>query len=171
MKSMVSSEHVPPNGPRRASRWVPWCLAIVLGLVWSAREVVFARERAKAQVASATIPLDRVEMKEFSYQDKPVGKIGVYVSGDTPASAKFVTGRFVLDPGKTPHAPHTHAEEEVMIVESCNGEIFCDGKTTKVGPGSVMYTVPNAPHGINNTGDTPIVFYFVKWESNKPAAK
>jgi mannose-6-phosphate isomerase-like protein (cupin superfamily) len=76
-----------------------------------------------------------------------------------------VTGRFVLDPGKTPHAPHTHAEEEVMIVDSGSGEIFCDGKTTLVGPGSVMFTTPNAPHGITNTGDKPLVFYFVKWTS------
>ena len=68
-----------------------------------------------------------------------------------------------IDPGKTPHAPHTHVEEEIMIVESGRGEIFCDGKTTKVGPGSVMFTTPNAPHGITNTGETPLVFYFVKW--------
>lgn len=151
------------------ARWVPWGLALALGLAWSAREAVFAKERAKARVSSATIPLDKVEMKEYSYQGKPAGKVGTYLAGDTPASSKFVTGRFVLDPGKTPHAPHTHAEEEVMIIESGNGEIFCDGKTTKVGPGSVMYTTPNAPHGINNTGDTPIVFYFIKWESDKSA--
>ncbi len=78
-----------------------------------------------------------------------------------------MTGRYVLDPGKTPHKPHTHAEEEVMIVESGRGEIFCDGKTTQVGPGSVMYTTPNAPHGIVNTGKEPIVFYFIKW-AGKP---
>ena len=168
---MFSSEHVPFCRSKPLARWIPWGLAIVLGLAWSAREVAFARAAAKAQVASATIPLDRVEMKEFTYQDKPVGKVGVYVSGDTPSSAKFVTGRFVLDPGKTPHAPHTHVEEEVMIVESGTGEIFCDGKTTKVGPGSVMYTTPNVSHGIVNTGDSPIVFYFVKWESAKPQAK
>ena len=53
-----------------------------------------------------------------SDKGEPVGKNGVYISGDTPASTKFVTGRFVLAPGKTPHAPHTHAEEEVMIIES-----------------------------------------------------
>src|SRR5262249_39076870 len=106
---------------------------------------------------------DQVKMNEYQYEGKPCGQIGLYVNGDTPASAKFVTGRFVLDPGKTPHPPHTHVEEEVMVVESGRGEIFCDGKTTKVGPGSVMYTTPNAPHGIVNTGDTPIVFYFIKW--------
>jgi mannose-6-phosphate isomerase-like protein (cupin superfamily) len=96
-----------------------------------------------------------------------VGENGVYIAGDTPASTKFVTGRFVLPPGKTPHAPHTHPEEEVMIIERGHGEIFCDGTTTKIGPGSVMYTTPNAPHGITNTGSEPIVFYYVKWESRK----
>jgi mannose-6-phosphate isomerase-like protein (cupin superfamily) len=69
----------------------------------------------------------------------------------------------VLEAGKTPHAPHTHPEEEVMIVESGVGEIYCDGKTTKVGPGSVMFTTPNTAHGITNTGTTPLVFYYVKW--------
>ena len=54
-------------------------------------------------------------------------------------------------------------EEEVMIVESGTGEIFCDGKTTKVGPGSVMYTTPHGSHGITNTGSQPLAFYYVKW--------
>ncbi len=35
---------------------------------------------------------------------------------------------------------------------------FGDGKTTKVGPGSVMFTAPNDLHGIVNTGKTPLVF-------------
>lgn len=137
-------------------------VALGLALGWAWRETAWAQEKAAA-ARSQTITLDQVKMSEFRDQDKPVGQIGIYLGGDTPSSSKFVTGRFVLDPGKTPHAPHTHAEEEVMVVESGTGEIFCDGKTTKVGPGSVMFTTPNAPHGITNTGQTPLVFYFVKW--------
>jgi mannose-6-phosphate isomerase-like protein (cupin superfamily) len=137
-------------------------LALALAIGWGLRERSFAQEKG-AQAASQTVNLDKVAMNDYSYEGERVGKIGVYVSGDTPASSKFVTGRFVLEPGKTPHAPHTHLEEEVMVIESGNGEIFCDGKTTKVGPGSVMFTTPNASHGIKNTGDTPIVFYFIKW--------
>ena len=147
-------------------RWGFAGLALVLAAGWSYREVAFARERAK-EVASATINLDQVAMAGFSDKGESVGKNGVYLSGDTPASNKFVTGRFELQPGKSPHAPHTHAEEEVMIIERGHGEIFCDGKTTKIGPGSVMYATPNAPHGITNTGDEPIVFYYVKWEARK----
>jgi mannose-6-phosphate isomerase-like protein (cupin superfamily) len=147
-------------------RWGFATLALVLAAGWSYREVAFARERAK-DVTSRTISLDQLEMATFSDKGEKVGKNGVYLSGDTPASTKFATGRFVLEPGKSPHAPHTHAEEEVMIIESGHGEIFCDGKTTKVGPGSVMYTTPNTPHGINNTGSEPIVFYYIKWEARK----
>jgi mannose-6-phosphate isomerase-like protein (cupin superfamily) len=141
---------------------VPTALALALAAGWAAREAAFARERA-ALVEAQTVTLDRVKMAEYKYEGKHCGEIGLYVEGDTPASSRFVTGRLVLDPGKSPHPPHTHAEEEVMIVESGHGEIVCDGKTTEVGPGSVMYTTPNAPHGIVNTGDTPIVFYFIKW--------
>jgi mannose-6-phosphate isomerase-like protein (cupin superfamily) len=137
-------------------------LALTLALGWAARERAFARALAES-VKSQTVNLDAVTMKDDAPGGQLAGHNGVYFAGDTPASTKFVTGRYVIEPGKTPHAPHTHAEEEVMVVESGRGEIFCDGTTTKVGPGSAMYTAPNAPHGIVNTGDTPLVFYYVKW--------
>ena len=147
-------------------RWGFVGLTLILAAGWAFREVAFALDGPK-QLTSATINLDQVEMVSASDKGQTVGKIGVYLTGDTPASNKFVTGRFTLPAGKSPHDPHTHPEEEVMIIESGHGEILCDGKTTKIGPGSVMYTAPNAQHGITNTGDEPIVFYFVKWESRK----
>lgn len=149
----------------RPSTLVLGSLTLALGSGWAVREVAFARQQAQA-VASKTITLDQVAMND--YQDEAganAGQVGVYLSGDTPGSSKFVTGRFVLPPGKTPHPPHQHDEEEVMVIESGTGEIFVDGKITKVGPGSVMYTVPQSSHGIVNTGKEPIVFYFIKWAS------
>jgi mannose-6-phosphate isomerase-like protein (cupin superfamily) len=137
-------------------------LAMILALGWAARERAFAAERT-AILKSTTVTLDQVKMADFSDRGKLVGKIGIYLDGDTPASSKFVTGRLVLDAKQTPHPPHTHVEEEVMVIEQGHGDIDVDGKITKVGPGSVMYTAPNVSHGIVNTGDTPIVFYFIKW--------
>ena len=136
------------------------CLGLAAG--WLGRERAFARSANEA-VRSGTINLGDVKMSPYSDNGSPVGQLGIYLSGDTAASSKFVTGRLVLDPGKSPHPPHTHLEEEVMIIESGTGDLLCDGKTTKVGPGSTMYTAPNVPHGIVNTGSTPIVFYFMKW--------
>ncbi len=153
----------------RLASVIPSALALLLGLGWAAREVALAREPEPKRVTSGTITLDKVVMNKAMYDDKPVGENGVYLTGDTPGSTNFITGRFVIPPGKTPHPPHTHPEEEVMIVETGTGEIFCDGKTTKVENGSVMYTTPNTPHAILNTGKSPLIFYYVKW-IGKPAA-
>lgn len=154
----------PPTLSARVRRLLPYTLALALALGWAAREVVLATEKAD-EVKSQTVTLNDVTMAPYDYEGTPCGKIGVYLQGDTPGSRNFVTGRFVLDAGKSPHPPHVHHEEEVMVIESGHGKILCDGKTTKIGPGSVMYSEPDVPHAITNTGDTPLVFYYIKWES------
>jgi hypothetical protein len=108
---------------QRFRRWGLATLVVVLAAGWSYRELAFAFAPGN-EVASGTINLDRVEMKSVTDQGELVGKNGVYLSGDTPGSVKFVTGRFVLQPGKSPHPPPTHAEEEGMIIESGHGEIL-----------------------------------------------
>jgi len=147
--------------PIRRRDYALSAIAVGLAIGWASRERSFAAD--KAPLKSTTVTLDQVRMSDFSDRGKVVGKLGIYLDGDTPASSKFVTGRLVLDPGQTPHPPHTHPEEEIMVIESGTGDIEVDGKITKVGPGSVMFTRPNVPHGIVNTGSTPIVFYFIKW--------
>lgn len=141
---------------------LPLTLALVLAIGWGWRETVHARERART-LESQTLNLDNLKMAVFKDGENPVGQIGLYVQGETPGCASLVTGRFIIDPGKSPHAPHVHEDEEILIVETGHGEIICDGKTTKVGPGSVMYSTPNVAHGINNTSNEPLTFYFVKW--------
>lgn len=136
--------------------------AVVLGLGWAAREWVHAAEQADL-IKSQTRTAADVKVQEALYEGKPTGKVALYFEGQTAGTRDFVTGRFVLDPGKEPHTPHTHLEEEILIVTAGAGEIECDGKTTPVGPGAVMYTAPNVRHGIRNTSKEPLVFYFVKW--------
>jgi len=63
----------------------------------------------------------------------------------------------------TPHPPHTHPEEEIMVVTEGTGEISVEGKITKVAAGSMMYCAGDHVHGIVNTGKVPLMFYFYKW--------
>jgi len=151
----------------RPSTALPSLLAVALAAGWGWREVVHA-QAGQAITPSQTVTLEDVAMKVYFDGDKPVGRIGLYLEGETQASRSLVTGRFVIDPGKSPHAPHVHPDEEILIVESGRGEIFCDGKTTKVGPGSVMFSAPDVPHNITNTGTEPLTFYFMKWLPKAP---
>ena len=90
-------------------------------------------------------------------------RVFVHYNGPTDQLSGMCTGMAVLDPGASPHEPHRHPEEEFMIVADGTGEIECDGKTTQVGPGSIMYCAGNVLHGIVNTGKVPMTFYWSKW--------
>jgi len=153
--------------PRRAkslpvSTLLASLLALCLAVGWAWREAAHA-QTAKPTTTSRTINLDQVSMTEYTDEGKPVGQVGLYIDGPTEDLADLVTGRFVIDPRKSPHPPHVHPEEEILIVASGHGEIFCEGKTTQVGPGSVMFSAANVPHSITNGGDEPLTFYFLKW--------
>jgi mannose-6-phosphate isomerase-like protein (cupin superfamily) len=87
----------------------------------------------------------------------------VHYNGPTDQLSVMCTGMAVLDPGAAPHEVHQHPEEEFMIVASGTGEIECGGTRTQVGPGSIMYSAGNTPHGIFNTGNVPMTFYWSKW--------
>src|SRR5438132_338926 len=84
---------------QRITRVLPTVLALLLAAGWAWREVAFARTNAEL-LRSSTVTLSQVPMNDFLDQGKATGKIGFYFRGDSPASTKFVTGRFVLDPGK-----------------------------------------------------------------------
>ena len=87
----------------------------------------------------------------------------VHYNGPTDQLKGMCVGMAVLDPGATPHPPHRHPEEETLIIADGTGEIECDGKTTLVGPGAIMYCAGNVLHGIVNTGKVPLTFYWSKW--------
>jgi mannose-6-phosphate isomerase-like protein (cupin superfamily) len=86
-----------------------------------------------------------------------------YFNGPTDQLSGVSTGQVVLEAGAKPHDPHRHPEEEFMIVASGRGEIVCGETTTAVAPGSIMYCAGDTLHGIVNTGDEPMTFYWMKW--------
>jgi mannose-6-phosphate isomerase-like protein (cupin superfamily) len=90
-------------------------------------------------------------------------RVFVHYNGPTEQLRGVCTGLAVLDPGASPHPPHRHPEEEFLIISEGTGVIECEGKTTEVGPGAIMYCASNALHGITNTGKVPLTFYWSKW--------
>ena len=92
-------------------------------------------------------------------------RVFVHYNGPTDQLRGMCTGMAVLDPGASPHPPHRHPEEEFLIVADGTGEIECDGQTTQVGPGAIMYCAGNVLHGITNTGKVPLTFYWSKWRA------
>jgi quercetin dioxygenase-like cupin family protein len=63
------------------------------------------------------------------------------------------------------HAPHKHEDEEIIIVKEGTVEMLLEGRTTRLGPGSVVFAASNQMHGISNVGDTPAVYHVIRWTS------
>jgi quercetin dioxygenase-like cupin family protein len=92
----------------------------------------------------------------------PGAKAYVHFNGPTEQLAALASGLVTLEPGAQPHPPHRHPEEEIMIVGGGTGEFSIDGVTTQVKPGDMVFAEANVLHGVRNTGETRMTFYFIK---------
>jgi quercetin dioxygenase-like cupin family protein len=70
-----------------------------------------------------------------------------------------------LPPGQSPHPPHKHPDEELVIIREGTVEATVNGQTRRVGPGSVIFQASNQMHGLRNVGDVPAVYHVIKWNS------
>ena len=64
-----------------------------------------------------------------------------------------------MPPGQMPHAPHHHVHEETMMIKEGKLEVTIAGKTTVVGPGSVIYVLSNEEHGLKSVGDVAAQYF------------
>jgi XRE family transcriptional regulator, regulator of sulfur utilization len=70
-----------------------------------------------------------------------------------------------LNPGETPHPPHKHPDEEIIIIKEGTVESLVNGQLKRVGPGSVIFQASNQMHSIRNVGQGPATYHVVKWNS------
>ena len=70
-----------------------------------------------------------------------------------------------LNPGATPHEPHKHADEELIIIKEGTVESLNGGVLKRVGPGSIIFQAANQLHSIRNIGSTPATYHVFKWNS------
>lgn len=92
----------------------------------------------------------------------PGAKAYVNFNGPTEQLAALAAGLVTLEPGAQPHPPHRHPEEEIMIVGEGTGEFFIDGVATQVKTGDMVFAEANVLHGVRNTSQTRMTFYFIK---------
>ena len=70
-----------------------------------------------------------------------------------------------LNAGESPHPPHTHPDEEVVVIREGTLEVTFGDRKAIVGPGSVIFQAANQPHTVKNIGTTPAVYHVIKWNS------
>jgi len=79
----------------------------------------------------------------------------------------------VLEPGSQPHEPHSHEDEELLVV-LCGSADIIFSKNSKDGPlkreriqkGQCVYYSSFHNHTIYNPGTAPVTYLIFKWNSN-----
>jgi quercetin dioxygenase-like cupin family protein len=112
---------------------------------------------------SSVVKLDSLKAEGAA----PGAKAYVHFNGPTEQLAALACGLVTLEPGAQPHPPHRHPEEEIMIVGEGNGEFYINGAATKVTTGDMIFAEANVLHGVRNTSQKRMTFYFMKTMGKK----
>ncbi len=94
-----------------------------------------------------------------------VGAVRSFFKVRTPTLEQLEVHVTTLNPGKSPHPPHRHPNEEMIIVRQGTVEAMVDGEWKRVGPGSVIFFASNQLHGLRNVGAEPAIYHVINWKT------
>jgi XRE family transcriptional regulator, regulator of sulfur utilization len=93
------------------------------------------------------------------------GSVRSFCKARTATLEELEIHETTLQPGKSPHPPHRHPNEELVILRQGTLEALENGEWKRVGPGSVIFSASNQLHGIRNVGGEPAVYTVINWKS------
>ena len=112
--------------------------------------------------------------KAFQYSELPVktnpatgAESRQVFRGTTHGGFEIACHMTKLMPGTSPHAPHRHVNEEIFFLREGTMELTVEGKTSKIGPGCIMYIASNELHGSKNVGDVPAQYFILELDGQK----
>ena len=115
----------------------------------------------------ASTPLDSTAWKwqDLAPRKTDVGELRNVVRQPTRTLDELEMHITTLNPHVASHAPHTHPNEEMVILKEGTLQAHVNGKEVVVGPGSILFYASMQPHGVKNIGDTPATYYVINWAS------
>lgn len=101
------------------------------------------------------------EVKGFVREPPFVRTMKILMGPDTHGVKHLSINMVIVPPGSKSDA-HSHTEsEEFWIVVEGRGEVVVDDERAAIEPGMVIYAPPKSKHRILNTGQDPLIAYFL----------
>jgi (S)-ureidoglycine aminohydrolase len=70
-----------------------------------------------------------------------------------------------LNAGLDSHAPHTHKEEEIILILRGNVQMNIGGIFYKAGQGDVVFLSSGVSHNLTNTGNEQCEYFAFQWRN------
>lgn len=68
-----------------------------------------------------------------------------------------------LNPGLSSHAPHTHQNEEIILMIDGEGEMILGSSPRRIVSGQTAWVASMLPHNITNIGKRPALYFAIQW--------
>ena len=118
-----------------------------------------------AQESGGLLDSTAWKWEDMQVKKTDVGELRSVVRQPTRTLDELEMHITTLNPRTTSHPPHTHPNEEMVIVREGTLQAHVNGKEVVVGPGSVLFYASMQPHGVKNIGDTPATYFVINWAS------
>lgn len=117
-------------------------------------------ERAKQ--AGGSFMLDWNELKT-SNTDK--GYRRDFFNRGTSQLRQFEMHTTALNADSVSHAPHTHVQEEIILILRGNVEMYIGGNLFKGSAGDLYFLSSNVPHALKNIGKEQCEYFAFQWRN------
>ncbi|MCW3089010.1 MAG: hypothetical protein JWP81_79 [Ferruginibacter sp.] len=106
----------------------------------------------------------------INWNDIPVEKTDkghrrAFFNKPTSQLVKLEMHTTALNAGFDSHAPHTHIEEEIILLLKGDVEMYIDGKLYKAAPGDIVFLPSGVPHALKNTGKEQCEYFAFQWRN------
>lgn len=129
-----------------------------------ASALVVALGVAYAETGGRSMPHSTVvNLADLQAVPTKTGEMRLVFDASTPTLSELDCHITTLNPGESPHLPHRHPDEEVLILKEGRLEVSQEDRKTIVEPGGVIFEASNELHTLRNIGTIPAVYYVVKF--------
>ena len=114
----------------------------------------------RGKKAGPSFVMDWKDMK-FKAHDK--GGVRQLFDRETVVMNRFDIHITTLNPKFNSHAPHTHKNEEIILMMDGIGDMFIATGPQRIISGDACYVESNILHNITNMGDRPATYFAIQW--------
>lgn len=131
------------------------CVLIFALAITPIASALSAEQNTAVTSGSAKLSSAVFKWEELKVKPTEVGERRDVANNPTSTLQVFESHASTLNPGKASHLPHTHPQEEIIILREGILEVMVNGATQKAGAGSVIFFASGNPHAVRNIGDKP----------------
>ena len=113
--------------------------------------------------SSAKLPSTVLDWEKLPVKPTPVGERRELFDSPTATFTNLEGHVTTLNPGEAPHPPHSHPDEEMILIKTGTLAVMINDRTQRAGAGSVFFFASNDLHGLRNVGPAPATYFVFRF--------